>query len=123
MISCSRDFARSTSIKCFLSKAVVPAAIPGGQMVCVFLKRIGQLSASELLHIEIAVAVRIGLEFDLRVRSTCQSKDPAAQYQAFRDHWNILSPRMQALCGLAQDRCARIDRTLIWINRAPDVAS
>ena len=43
----------------FLGKAVVPTAIPSGQIIRVFLKRVRQLSTGQLLNIEIAVAVGV----------------------------------------------------------------
>src|ERR1700735_4987472 len=48
-----------------LGKAVIPAAIPGGQIVRVFLECACQLSAGQFLNIDISVGARIGLEFDL----------------------------------------------------------
>ena len=48
-----------------LGKAIVPTAVPGSQIVGVFLERARQLRAGQLLNVEIAVAIRVGLEFDL----------------------------------------------------------
>ena len=48
-----------------LGKTIVPTAVPGSQIVGVFLERAGELRAGQLLNVEIAVAIRVGLELDL----------------------------------------------------------
>ena len=70
----------------FLGKAIVPTAVPSGQIVSVFLKRARQLSASQLLNIEIAVAVGVCLEFNLCKGLTRKNDDCATQKQLLY-HW------------------------------------
>jgi hypothetical protein len=70
-----------------LGEAVVPTAVPSGQMVRIFLKRVRQLSAGQLLNIKIAVAVGVGLEFDLSNGWSRKSDTRATQNQFLYDHW------------------------------------
>jgi hypothetical protein len=55
----------------FLGKTIVPAAIPSGQIIRIFLKRVRQLSASQLLNIQITIGVSYVLS------STCAKACPA----------------------------------------------
>src|SRR5208337_1363751 len=48
-------------------EAVVPAAVPDGHEIGVFLPGAGQLLAGQLLNVEIAVGVRICAQVDLRL--------------------------------------------------------
>jgi hypothetical protein len=70
----------------FLGKAVVPTAILGGQIIRVFLKRVRQLSAGQLLNIEVGIC----LEFDLRTGLTRHNNAHATQDQFFNDRWIFL---------------------------------
>jgi hypothetical protein len=73
-------------------------AVPGGQVVGIFLERVGQLGAGQLLNIEIAVAVGVGFEFDLSKSRSGDNKNRAAQHEFFRDHWTLLSG-VRRTCG------------------------
>src|SRR6476660_7614302 len=90
MTSCCSDLARATCITCFLARPLYQTAVPGGQIVGIFLERVGQLGAGQLLNIEIAVAVGVGFEFDLSKSRSGDNKNRAAQHEFFRDHWTLL---------------------------------
>jgi hypothetical protein len=70
----------------FLGKSIVPTAIPGSQIIRVFLKRVRQLSAGQLLNIEIAVTVGVCLEFDLG-KGLPRKSDRRATQKQFLHHW------------------------------------
>src|SRR6202042_2376357 len=52
------------------SQAVVPAAVPDGHEVSVFLKGVGELSASQLLDVQVALRIGIGGQLDLSLRGS-----------------------------------------------------
>src|SRR5271165_226052 len=63
---------------------VVPAAVPDGHEVGVFLPGAGQLRAGQRLNVEIAVGVRIGFQIDLRLRSAdAEHRHRAQRYREF----------------------------------------
>ena len=65
MVSCSASLDRGDIDEVLLAEPIVPAAVPCGQQVGVFLEGPGELRAGELLHVDIAVGVGIGLQLDL----------------------------------------------------------
>src|SRR6202020_588597 len=50
------------------SQAVVPAAVPNGHEVGVFLKGVGELSAGQLLYVQVALRIGVGGQLDLSLR-------------------------------------------------------
>jgi hypothetical protein len=60
--------------KVLLCEAIVPSAIPNQELVGVLLPCVGKLRARELLHIEIAVRIRVSAQIGLRanLRAECR---------------------------------------------------
>src|SRR3984885_11723742 len=49
-------------------EAIVPAAVPDGHEVGVFLESVGELGAGQLLNVEVALGVPISAQLDLSLR-------------------------------------------------------
>jgi len=57
-----------------LGKAIVPATVPGRESVSIFLPGAGKSCASQRLHIDVPVGIRVGGEVRLRLNARARCR-------------------------------------------------
>jgi hypothetical protein len=100
----------------FSGEAVVPTAVPGREPVGIALPRIGKLSASQRLDIEIAVGIDIGAEVNLRLRGKTRQPKTCCQQCKPLPHFAppVVAVLKKCVFDLIDFCTSGIERLLHW---------
>ncbi len=89
----------------FFGKAVVPAAVPGRELVSVFLPRVGKLGARERLHVDEAIGIRIRTQVDLaRALEFASARAAIASKTVLRISVHLIERHLHSAKAIVQTR-------------------